>query len=115
MVSLLLQMLLYIKDRQFRISAAIREVKSIVDDCRLQIVGGALAGLEIWEIALIPSILTNAETWVNLNEKSLINLESLQNFMFRCLLSTPKSTPPSFLLWDLGCLKMKNRIIKKKS
>ena len=34
--------------------------------------------------------------------------------MFRCLLARPKTTPPSIILWDLGSIKMKFRIIEKK-
>ena len=34
--------------------------------------------------------------------------------MLRYLLNTPRSTPKPFLLWDLGCLTMENRIIKQK-
>ena len=74
----------------------------------MQIVGGALAGLEIWEIALIPSILTNADTWMEIDKNSIDILEDLPNFIYRCLLATPKSTPASFLLWDLGFLKILN-------
>ena len=59
-------------------------------------------------------MLTNAETWVNIDDKSIKILENLQNFMFRCLLSAPKSTPACFLLWDLGSLTMCNRIIETK-
>ena len=81
----------------------------------MQTVGGTLvlAGLEIWELALIPAILNNAETWVHISKKSTDMLEDLQCMMFRYLLGTPRSTPPSILLWDLGATKMSNRIIQK--
>lgn len=52
-----------IKGREGRIIGAIIEVRSILEDCRLQSIGGSLAGLEIWELALIPAILNNAETF----------------------------------------------------
>ena len=73
-----------------------------------------MEGLEIWELALIPSILNNAETWTNIDEEAIKKLESLQNLMFRGILSTPKSTPSAFINWDLGLIKMSNRIIMKK-
>ena len=103
-----------VKEREGRITSAIIELKSIIDDCKLQIIGGALAGVEIWELAIIPSILTNAETWVNIDDKTIEILEDIQILMFRCLLGIPKSTTPSMILWDLGAIKMKNRIIQKK-
>ena len=80
----------------------------------MQIVGGTLPGLEIWELGIVPAILNNAETWVHISKKSIDLLEDLQCMMFRYLLATPRSTPPSLLLWDLGATKMSNRIIQKK-
>ena len=80
----------------------------------MKAVGGTLAGLEIWELAFIPSILNNAETWVDIDQNSIKILNNLQNMMFRYLLNTPRSTPKPFLLWELGCLSMENRIIKQK-
>ena len=80
----------------------------------MQIIGGTLAGVDIWEMAVIPSLLTNAETWVNIRDTTVTILENLQIFMFRCLLGIPKTTPPSIILWDLGSTKMKFRIIEKK-
>ena len=82
-----------IKSREGRINAAILEVRSIIDDFRVQTIGGTLAGLEIWELALIPSILNNCETWVEIDQTSINILEGFQNKMFRSLLSTPQSTP----------------------
>ena len=103
-----------VKAREGRTTSVIIEIKSILDDCRLQIIGGALAGVDIWELAVIPSILTNAETWVHISDKTVTILEDIQIFMFRCLLGIPKTTPPSIILWDLGSSKMKFRIIEKK-
>ena len=80
----------------------------------MKAVGGTLAGLEIWELSFIPSILSNAETWVDIDENSIKILNNLQNMMFRYLLNTPRSTPKPFLLWELGSLSMENRIIKQK-
>ena len=60
-----------IKEREGRITTSIIEVKSILEDCRLQTIGGSLAGLEIWELALIPAFLNNAETWTNIDDTSV--------------------------------------------
>ena len=100
--------------REGRTSSAIIEIKSIIDDCKLQVIGGALVGRDIWEIALVPSLLTNAETWVNISKNTIEKLEDLQIKMFRSMLGTPKSTPPSIILWDLGSVKMEYRVMEKK-
>ena len=103
-----------IKKREGRSIAAINEINTIIEDCRMKSIGGALAGLEIWELALVPSILTNADTWLEIDEESIKALDNLQYTMCRYLLNTPRSTAKPFLLWDLGLLKMENRIIMKK-
>ena len=103
-----------IKAREGRIKAAIFELRSIIEDCRLQTVGGTLSGLEIWELAIIPAILTNSETWVEIGKDSIETLDCLQNLMFTCLFNVPKTSPRIMLNWDLGAMKMKNRIIIRK-
>ena len=68
----------------------------------------------MWELAVIPMILNNAETWHQINKESLGILNDLQNTMYRYLLQTPRSTPIPALCWDFGSLSMEDRIIKKK-
>ena len=67
-----------IKEREGRIISAIVEIKSILEDCRLESIGGSLAGLEIWELAIIPMLLNNCDTWLNITEETETILESLQ-------------------------------------
>ena len=103
-----------IMDQYGRVYASIVETRAIVQDCRSQVVGGIIAGLDIWESAHIPSLLNNSENWIHITEESIEKLEDLQNTLYRMLLAVPKSTPVASLAWDLGGLKMKNRIIIKK-
>jgi hypothetical protein len=88
------------------------EVSAILDDFRIDTIGGMVAGLEIYELALLPSLLNNSDIWIDLTEESSSKLENLQNVMFRNLFGVPASTPIPLL--DVGCLKMKERIHKKK-
>ena len=76
--------------------------------------GGLIAGLEIWELAIIPSLLNNCQIWVNISEKSITMLEELQNKMYRILLNVPKTSPTPSLCWDMGGIQMRFRIITKK-
>ena len=103
-----------IQDRYSRVYASIVETRAIVQDCRSQVVGGIVSGLEIWESAHIPSLLNNSENWVDISEKSIKKLDDLQNTLYRMLLAVPKTTPEPSLAWDLGGMKMKFRIIMKK-
>lgn len=103
-----------INSRIGRTKAAIFEVKSILEDFRMQKVGGLIGGFDIWEMAIVQSLLNNAQTWTDISEESIEVLEDLQNLFLNLILSSPKSTGKPALLWETGMLSMKIRIYKKK-
>ena len=96
------------------ISTSIKESRAIIDNCRVNTVGGLVAGIDIWELAILPSLLNNCQTWINIGKDSLDMLEDLQNKMYRTLLCVPKTCPLPSLCWDMGGVQMKFRIISKK-
>ena len=96
--------------RYGRIFSAIIEVSKILEDYRIDVIGGLSVGLEIFELAVIPSLLNNAETWTEMNSETETKLESLQNLMFRHIFAVPMSTPKPILRWDLGQLSVKEKI-----
>ena len=103
-----------ITSRYGRILNSIIEVSAILDDFRIDTIGGMKAGLEIFELAILPSLLNNADVWIELGKTSSDKLENLQNTMFRYLFGVPVSTPTPLLRFDLGCVKMEERVTKKK-
>ena len=56
---------------------------------------GLMAAWELWEKAVIPSLLSGAGTWFGLVEcKKAVDLcDKLQNFYWRVMLSVPESCP----------------------
>ena len=90
------------------------EVRAIVEDCRSRCLGGLEVGLEILEIAYIPALMSNAQTWIEIDKETVNKLEDLQYNFLRILLATPSSTPRAALAWDCGVLKMKFRIMQMK-
>ena len=62
--------------------SSIIEISSILDDFRIDFLGGLKAGLDIFELALIPALLNIADTWVDLKDDTIQKLENLQNTMF---------------------------------
>ena len=103
-----------IKARAGQVSAAIVEIRSIIEDCRANTVGGIIAGLDIWEASVIPFLLNNSGVWGEIPKKALDKLEDLQVKFLRCLLATPRSTPTPALLWETGSLTMLDRINTRK-
>ena len=92
------------------------EIRAIIDDCRSHVAGRISSGLDIWEMAVIPFLTSNCDTWYSISDhsdKSLQELDKLQNRFYRMLLNVPNGCQTPSLYWDLGGLLMKNRILKK--
>ena len=100
--------------RYGRILTNIIEISSILEDFRIDTIGGLKSGLDIFEMAILPSLLNNADLWISINEQTVNRLENLQNMMFRQLFAVPNSTPTPMLRMDLGSINMKERIHQKK-
>jgi len=103
-----------IEKRYGKIFMAICEVSSILNDYRIDTVGGLLAGLEIFDLAITPCLLNNADTWTLINADAESKLDYLQNLMFRSILGVPESTPKPLLRFDLGSLSMAEKVHAKK-
>ena len=103
-----------IRARSGQVTAAILEIKKVVEDCRANSVGGIMAGIEIWEVGVLPFLLNNSGVWVDIPKKGIEILDNLQNTFYRYLLATPRSTPIPALLWETGGLTMLSRINMRK-
>ena len=103
-----------ILDREGKVKGAIREAIAIMEDFRMQKIGGLMGGIDLWEVAIIPSLLNNAETWVEINEMSVTLLEELQNSFIRKIFRTKKTTPKVALTFETGMLPMRLRIMMRK-
>ena len=55
-----------ISDREGKIKGAIFETQSIIEEFRMQAIGGMMAAYELWERAMVPSLLSGAGTWMGI-------------------------------------------------
>ena len=99
-----------IKDRMGRITAATHEIKAVLDDYRMQAIGGMLGAWDLWNLAVIPSLLNNCSTWVGITSSVVDMLEVAQEKYIRLMLEVPVSTPKVSLRAETGILSMKHRI-----
>ena len=53
------------------------EARAVIDDARAEVVGGLTVAFSIWEMAVIPSLLHNAETWGDISKKAIKQLDKL--------------------------------------
>ena len=88
--------------RKGQVISSILDTKAVVEDCRSNVVGGIVSGLDIWELAILPYLLNNSETWTELSKKTVDELDDLQFMFFRYLLATPRTCPIPALLWETG-------------
>ena len=103
-----------IEDREPKVKGAFYEAAAIVDDWRTQSIGGFMSAIDLFEMAILPTLLYNSETWVNISRQATERLDNLQLFYLRLILRVPKSTPKPALRSETGMLGMKVRIWKQK-
>ena len=99
-----------ISDRYAKAFNSIREIGAVINDFKINAIGGLKAGLDIFEMVVVPSVLNNSDTWAGIERGSINRLEDLQNYMFKNLLLVPHSVPTPSLRSELGCLAMEERI-----
>ena len=103
-----------VNKRSGLVKKAVYDIRSVVDDCRSQVVGGLKAGLQIWESAVIPMLLNNADTWQEISHRTIHKLEQLQLSFLRCLLGVGTGCPKPLLYSETGVMLMEFRILEKK-
>lgn len=100
-----------IDDRIGNVKASMYEVAAIVEDFRMQAVGGMVSA---WNLAIIPSLLSNCGVWTEVSEKSVERLDELQNVFTRRVLQVQVSTQNVSLRSETGLLSVKLRILTAK-
>ena len=93
-----------VKQRYGRIMSTIIEISEFLKDFRADAAGAIKSGLMIYEMAVIPSLLFNSDTWCYLNSTTIKMLENLQTKMFSVLFGVCDSAPRPILQFDLGVL-----------
>ena len=92
---------------------AIFEIKFIMEDCRSKVVGAINTGILIWEMCIIPFLLNNSSTWLDIRKSDMEKLTKLQNLFLSILLGV-QHCPAVMLYWDLAFLTIPNIILKNK-
>ena len=103
-----------VKDRVGKIKGAAIEIKAIVEEYQMQALAGAMAAWELWEHALLPSLLLGAGTWLGEIQEAVDLCDSLQNFFWRLVLEVPESCPKVSLRSEPNMIGAKWRIREAK-
>ena len=92
---------------------SIMEIKNVVEDCRSEVTGGIVTGLQLWESCVVPYILNNSSTWLDIRQSDKNILNKLQSLFLNTLLNTFNCPIPLMYL-DLNILTMPMRILSSK-
>ena len=103
-----------VKERAGKIKGATMEIKSIIEEFEMQAMGGMRAAWELWERALIPSLLSGAGTWFGKCQMTVDFCDGIQNFFWRIMMQVPESCPKVALRCETKMIGMKWRIWQEK-
>ena len=67
-----------VNKRKGQVIKSIIECRAVIDDFRASSIGGIVTGIEIWEVAIIPFLLYNSETWTEIKKDTITLLNGLQ-------------------------------------
>ena len=103
-----------IKRRLGKVKGAMYETKALMEDFQMQAVGGMAGAWDIWELAIIPSLLNNCGSWMGIGKNIHNTLNELQYTYLRMIYSCPPSTPLLALRTQAGMLDMEHRVWTEK-
>ena len=63
--------LVTVTKRHQKVMTYVYEIKAVIEDCRAEVVGGITAGLEIWELAVLPYLINKCDTWAYMPKQVL--------------------------------------------
>lgn len=73
----------------------------------------AVPHVTCYNMAVLPSLLNNSDSWTNISEDDFKELEELQNLFLRVILQVPISCPKPALCWETSSLTIAHRIKQK--
>ena len=103
-----------VKERVAKTKGSIYELRALIEDFRMQTIGGMEAAIDLYESCIVPSLLSNASTWMEVRKETVERLDGLQDLLGRVLLQVPQSTPKLATRGALGLLGMKWRVWEAK-
>ena len=103
-----------VRERTGKVKGAIYELGVLIEDIRMQAVGGIETAIELYESSIVPSLIANCETWQEIRKDTEDKLDALQDLFGKVVLQMPSSTPKLSIRAALGLLSMRHRIWQQK-
>ena len=99
-----------VKEREKKVKGAMYEAVAVVENFRAVRISGFQTAINLWELAIILSLLNGCKVWVEIYPETEKHLEDLQINYLSLALQVGPGTPRVALLAQTGVLSMKYRI-----
>ena len=100
--------------RVSRVRGAIFEIKALCEDYRMQICGGMVGAINLFEACIVPRLLANSGVWTDISSSVIKKLDATPNLFLQALLRLPSSTVLPSYRAETGLLGMKWRVWESK-
>ena len=91
-----------VNKRVGRVKQLIFEIKAVLEDCRLETVGGLISGLDLWEMMVLPYLYFSSECWTDISKETMKKLTDLHLLFYRSLLASGRGAPIGGFVLVLG-------------
>ena len=93
---------------------AILNIRTVVEDTRASRIGSMNVAFTIFESSVIPMVLHNSATWLEISRKTYKVLRDLFNYFFTCIFRISVGCPKPSYYWETSMLTVENYILKMK-
>ena len=104
-----------VEEREKKVKGALFEAVALVEDYRAVRISGFQTAIDLWELAILPSLLHGCEVWTDISKETEKKLEDLQVFYLSLVLQVGPGTPRVGLLAQTGLMSIKYRIWVEKT
>ena len=92
----------------------IMEIRTVIEDTRAEKLGAVNVAFNIFELAIVPMVSYNCESWLEIGKRTIKVLDELFHFFCRTMFRIGVGCPKTSFYWQSGSLKFKNIILEKK-
>ena len=103
-----------IKDRIRKLKTTCDEIIKTSESPWMGSLRNSETPFKLFEARVIPSLLNNSESWIDIQNGHIKDLQDFQDEFIRRVLHLPAQTTKAIINWDIGMMPMKWRIAGKK-
>ena len=103
-----------IKDRIRKLKTTCDEIIKTAESPWMGSLRNSETPFKLFEARVIPALLNNSESWIDIQNNHIKDLQDFQDDFIRRVLHLPPQTTKAIMNWDIGMMPMKWRVAGKK-